>query len=513
MKAAIPYIVSAMTCFADVLPYNYLTNQPKPNFAVGHHLPHLTRWGWTLSSNACVELAKNWGYAIPLLDYATLTTASNCSVVGHFNHGMTQLASNNPTQFKLSILMDRTFYSPPTEFYSTNTSGQILSNGYPIVSPEGSDAYWSQSTSNWMKSIAIIQTNAPISAILNGGEYGLDVAGFGAAYWKQDPRISATNGYSVPRYSSNRKAHQLGFLTTAIHQQVPNRELYIFYHTGNEQNRYTILPNWFDAYALWGWNSDVMDTNTDLPSMENYFNTLLGGWGWQTNPYPNEILTRHLNGIGYSLSLGYTNNYSWVNGGNHATDPTRLSDIGRYTGFLKCLYTSGMVGGIAGYFIYPSSTNNGYLLGGPGFDAPFPPNSPPHWLLQITALAHTHALFSHLENFLWNGDLLSGPQSHIMSTDQPAYEFPNTNADITARVLSRKMRTSSEWLITAWAESGSDRNVSVTIPTLGTITVTASSTGSVYYATSPSNMVLLDEYSFPASSSISTVNVQTAIFR
>jgi hypothetical protein len=159
-----------------------------------------------------------------------------------------------------------------------------------------------------------------------------------------------------------------------------------------------------------------------------------------------------------------------------------------------------MNGAVAGYFSYPTGTN-GTLLGGPGFDAAFPSNSPPHWLQQIMALSHVHALFSHLETFTDNSDLLSGPQHHAMSYDQPAYEFTNTVADATARVLVRKLRTSNQWIVTAWNAYGTNRNVTVTIPTIGALTVLAADSGSVYQVTMTGTNVtqtLLDEYgSFP----------------
>jgi hypothetical protein len=288
---------------------------------------------------------------------------------------------------------------------------------------------------------------------------------------------------------------------------VPKRELYIFYNTGNEQARFaqpgTGGSNWEDVWSNWGWDSAVMNSNTDLPSFQDYY-VNLQSWtnaaGAQWNQIT-DLLSQHLDAVGYNYSLGATNcSYNWVCGGWSNSNTNSLADIPRYTGFLKCLYTAGMVGGVAGYFSYPTGTN-GTLLGGPGFDAAFPSNSPPHWLLQIMALSHVHALFSHLDNFLYNGDLLAGPQMHVMSLDQPAYEFTNTVADATARVLARKMCGTNLWLVTAWAADGTNRNVTVNIPTIGDLTVLAANSGSVYQVTMIGTNVqqtLLDEYaSFP----------------
>ena len=78
-----------------------------------------------------------------------------------------------------------------------------------------------------------------------------------------------------------------------------------------------------------------------------------------------------------------------------------------------------------------------------------------------------------------------------MSREQPAYEFTNTVADPAARVLARKLRSSDQWLITAWASAGTDRTVTVTIPTLGSVSVLARACGSVYQATTTS-LTLVD---------------------
>jgi hypothetical protein len=139
-----------------------------------------------------------------------------------------------------------------------------------------------------------------------------------------------------------------------------------------------------------------------------------------------------------------------------------FGDPEHYMGYLKCFYTAGMIGGVAGYFSYPKEDD-------------------PNWLWQMMVLGRAHALFSHLEDFLRNGDLLPGPNRHRWSTDLPAYEFPT--GDPEARVVARKHRQKDEWLITAWAAGGEDRMVSAEIAELGTVELEARSCGSVYRAT------------------------------
>lgn len=484
----------------------YLASQRAPNFAIPHRLPHLTKWSYPFPSNLTVELAKNWGYCVDLGD-ATTNLLSNIQTVGTLENGLVTVARSH--SWPVSVNQYRTFPLPtPDGYWVTNVAGQFIGlNGITnpatkVVSPEGQDAYWSNSAIGWAYPIAVVQSNVPITIVLNGGEYGMDVAAGGnQEAWQQDPRVQAnTNGYTWYQYSSIRKAHQQGIVSDLARAAATNRELYIFYNTTAESSR--LGAGW---ETPWAWSSLQMNAVTDLPSFESYYKDFNAGWtnvidgfGDIGNP---SALTRLLNSVGFDIALGKPLNYTWFSGGWDIGGGTNtMSDPDNYTGFLKCCYTAGTIGGIAGFFSFPTG----------GFNAVVDPSNPPQWLMQIECLAHVHALFTHLENFLYNGDLLPGPYVHGMSSDQPAYEFQTFKQPY--RVLSRKISSADEWLITAWMPYGTT-NLSVAIPTLGTVAVTASTTGSVYYATSPSNVVLLDEYSFPSSSSVTTVNVQTAIFR
>jgi hypothetical protein len=100
--------------------------------------------------------------------------------------------------------------------------------------------------------------------------------------------------------------------------------------------------------------------------------------------------------------------------------------------------------------------------------------------MQIMVLARVHVLFSHLEDFVRNVDLLPGPRKHRWSEDQPAYELPT--GDPEARVLARHHRSKAQWLVTGWAAGGDDRDVTVVISDLGTVTLRVRACGSVYRA-------------------------------
>ncbi len=119
-----------------------------------------------------------------------------------------------------------------------------------------------------------------------------------------------------------------------------------------------------------------------------------------------------------------------------------FGDLRLYEGFLKCLYTEGMIGAVAGYFSFPKG----------GFDAAFSPGKSPQYLVQMVILGRVHAAFSHQEAFLRRGSPAAGPKMHAKVTDQPAYEFPTGQPN--RRVLARKMPGERKWLITAWAAGG-----------------------------------------------------------
>jgi hypothetical protein len=149
----------------------------------------------------------------------------------------------------------------------------------------------------------------------------------------------------------------------------------------------------------------------------------------------------------------------------------RLGRQDLYAGFLKCLYTAGMLGGNAGYYAYPKG----------GFAVRFPGEAPPHWLRQMVTFAHVHALFSHHEALLRESDLLPGPAPHVWSTDQPAFEFPTGVPGV--RVLVRKHAASPLWLATAWAAEGQASEVEADVPELGRVKLVARPEGSVYRVT------------------------------
>lgn len=85
-------------------------------------------------------------------------------------------------------------------------------------------------------------------------------------------------------------------------------------------------------------------------SLSIYYKEFNSGW---TGQY--DVLTLVLNAVGGDIAQGEPLSYNWLCGGLEQKNlgPEAFSDPEHYMGFLKCYYTVGMVGGVAGYFSYP----------------------------------------------------------------------------------------------------------------------------------------------------------------
>jgi len=363
---------------------------------------------------------------------------------------------------------------PSTSYdYDVNGKEILDSNNSPVWSPLA-PATDLQSMANTIgQYMSGVSNLFPISVVLNGGERLLDVCGFDCPYWGQDPNVAAskaTSGLSWEAYISQQKAKQEMFFTNMSHTAAPTAA-YVWYSAGGNPYRADACSEWED----WDWDYKDMHTVEDYPSQQAYWAGLGDNSGytghWQMNgclgQSNNDMLSQALNAVGYAITFNQPLSYNWVNDGSGSP----LGDIVRYYGFLKAFYTAGMIGGVAGYFNYPTG----------GFDAQFDANFPPHWLLQIAALGEVHAEFSYLEDILRNGSLLPGPDMNPKEySTLPAYEFRTSYAD--TRVLARKMNGYKRWLITAWAADDVKRAVNVIIPVLGNFTLQATPAANVYDA-------------------------------
>ncbi|MFM5896651.1 MAG: hypothetical protein ACKO8W_03960 [Dolichospermum sp.] len=453
--------------------FDYLKQLPAPSFKQGHTLPPLTRFGWTLPFETRVELADRWGYALEWGGYATpKTVAKAISSPQSVQAKIMALAASDPKKYQLAVILNRALPNTPEAIWLHNNQGELVTakNGKKIWSPEAPVVALEAAAKMRAEPLQQISKIAPIAVVLNGGEYGLGVAGHISSFCEQDPRVVAAKGNrSWFDYISDRKTYQESFITKSVRKIVPNRSIYVYYPTDSNPHR-----NRSSGWKQWCYDYKYMRSVSDYPNSSTYFKEFNTGWTGNT-----DILTQVLNSVGQQIQFGDPLSYNWVCSGWIRGKKPVFGEIERYIGFLKCYYTAGMIGGIAGYFDYPNQ----------GFAALFDVNQPPNWLEQIIALARVHALFSHLEEYLRHGNLLPGPMKHIWSSDTPAYEFPTQDPNI--RVLVRQHRQKNHWLITAWAASGNTKQVNVTIPQLGQISVIARPNGSVYTANIAVNKAIL----------------------
>ncbi len=431
-----------------------LQAETSPAFAEGHTLPPLTRWGWTMPYDVRVELCERWGYALEFGGYVTQAIADRLDDPESDESKLCALTAADPDRYPLCVLTHRALDKPIGDPWCRDENGELIDEKQ-IWSPEAPDEVFEEAATRVVAPLVKVREKAPIAIILNGGEYALSVEGHHAKYWERDPKVMAAKGEREWfDYISERKARQEMVITDAVREAIPDCGMYLYYFTAGNEHR-----NRYGAWHTWCWEYEDMRPISDLPNSSIYYRHFNDGWTGGNN-----MLVQALNGVAQEIALGEPVSYNWLNAGwpRESQGDEAIGERDRYMGYLKCYYTAGMLGGVAGYFSVPKEDD-------------------PNWLWQMTALSRCHALFSHHEDILRNGDLLPGPDKHVWSKDQPAYEFPTGDAD--ARVVARKHRKRNVWLVTAWAAGGDDREVTVEIPTLGTVDVEARACGSVYRAT------------------------------
>jgi hypothetical protein len=452
----------ALSAGKSIDPVQYLKLLSAPRFKSGHTLPPLSGFGWGLTFEGRVELADRWGYTLAWGSYATSTgVAQAIANPQSVEAKMMALAAAEPKHYSLAVILSRDLPTEIAGAWLHNDRGELI-DGKQVWSPEATDAALQAAAKLRADPLAQIRKKAPIAVVLNGGEYGLSVLGAIQSLCERDPKVMASKGNrDWFDYLSERKAYQESFITKAVRQILPDRQMYVYYPTDSNPHR-----GRYGGWQRWCYDYKYMRKISDRPSSSTYFKEYNTGWTGNM-----DILTEVLNSVGQQIKFGDPLSYNWVCSGWVRADKSSIfGEIDRYIGFLKCYYMAGNIGSIAGYFDLPIGR----------FEAAFNADQPPNWLLQIVALSRVHALFSHLEDYLRQGDLIPGPMKHIWSKDAPAYEFPVQDPDI--RVLARKHRHKAAWSIVAWAASGNSRQATVEIPQLGRVDLMARPTGSVYTA-------------------------------
>lgn len=434
-----------------------LQQAPQPTFAEGHTLLPLSFWGPSFTFEERKELADNWGFCLifgrltPKLVEALDDPESDASLT-------CALAASDPERYPMHVIVAPAFTirgfvdELPADTWCRDESGELI-DGKRVYSPEAPDETFEMIAEAEVEMLRPLLDRAPVTIITNGGEYALGTVGHHLKAWEQDPKVVAAKGdREWYDYISERKAHQEMIVSERIRELVPDRRLYIYYHTEASHHR-----NRYAGWWRWTWDYEYMQPVSDIPNTSIYYRHYNSGFTGDM-----DMLVMALNATTQQIEYDEPLSYNWVTAGwpRENLGDEAIADPERYMGYLKCYYTAGMIGGAAGYFSYEDSEE---------------------WVWQLICLGRVHALFSHLEDFLRNGALLPGPEMHVWSTDLPAREFPT--GDEAARVVARKHNDRDEWLITAWAASGDARELTVEIPGLGEVTLNARPGGSVYRAT------------------------------
>lgn len=504
--AANPTVIgSASTPLDHVLSFN------RPAMRAGNTLLPLTISSCAVSSDTRLELMKYWGYG-GQLDEGT-------------NYGEDKVFAelkNNPGKYP-SVFGQASLYGVfeningqnpgypvlPPETYVRDANGKIvIRNGRPIVSPIAPDSSF-VTVGNYVGRAARRlerDTGQKFTYVTNGGEYGLWFPGDNNPWdiWGVDPRVNdAMRAQGLdPRsnddwfsFLSKNKARQERIIKETLYAnlQLGRPLAYSWYGEGfgTERGRWAGWP-WYNFQWDKYLDANGRPTVSDYASPEMYYAFHNTGWsglhGQQGIPY--DGLTLILRNAGGIRTMGQSLIFPWVSQGWDGGDSGGISDDDLYIGAMKAIYTSGAVGAAVGYYTCDGAPFQAMRVNNPvGTSVP----------TQVRGLINTakvHALFTYLEPFLRNGDLLPGDGNHAFHSwdiTTPAMEFDVAgetkvndpwNPDSkyhTARVLARKMRGADRWLVTAWANTGLDRDVRVTIdPRLGQLVLRARKAGSVY---------------------------------
>jgi hypothetical protein len=487
-------------------PLDHLKVLNKPTFKAGHTMLPLSQWSCGVEDSIRVELLKNWGYSAQFI-FGTIV-----------NQSLAKEIKANPGKYPVELAVNpliavfRNYEGTaeglpvlPADTWLRDADGKIfLDNGIPKVSPIAPDDTFFRVGQFVGEGAAKLEQelNHPIHMINNGGEYGLWVLSEDDpnTFYGRDPKVlrdfqesGNPNWYD---YNAKQKARQERILKAGIYSKLKkSNPFYSWYQESYGAAR----GRW------WGWEgyhfrwenyigSDNKPVVSDYSSPEMYYSFQNSGWtGYHKEAMiPMDALTGALKNAGGTVKLGQKYMYPWVSMGWVGGDSGGISDEDTYVGMMKAYYTIGAIGGVSGDFT---------CAGKPFLD--MYQNNPvgtaiPVQIKGFYLLSQVHALFSHLKPIVDNSVLLPGPNVHAYTSlgdITPAMEFTVDNevsfADglfgkipvPTARVVARKTNGKDQWLITAWANTGNDRNISVMIDQkLGKLKLLARRSGSVYLA-------------------------------
>jgi hypothetical protein len=502
---------------ATSTPLDQLKAINRPVFKKDHTLLPLSQSHCGIAPDISIELMKHWGY--------------NAIVARVDNGPITQEVKANPGRYNLEVALgnlvnidynydgrDPSLPVMPASYYLRDENGAfILRGGQRIISPAAPDEVVNIFADHVGRNVAQIEAsfNQPIKLIQNSGEYGVWLFGdFGPQFHGRDPAVVAAylaSGLDWHGYNSREKARHERLIKAGIFNKLKkDRPIYNVYQEsyGGERGRWGGWPNYVFRIEPF-FDANGRPTVSDYSSPEMYYKLNNSGWTGFLSMQPWDGLTQSLKNIGGTIKLGQRHIYPWVSagwdGGQGSGGESSSSDM--FMGMMKSMYTLGALGATSGYFTCEGPKFNAMRLNQPvGTEL--------HTQVRgLSVLSQTHALFSHLEDYLRNGDLLPGNGNHpytaagepeapsmefmaVGETEQQAGQFGPVTVR-TARVLARKIKNEDRWLISAWASTGVDREVRVTIDAkLGELKLQARKAGSIYIAeikNGVTNLRLVDE--------------------
>jgi hypothetical protein len=557
LVAAILFVTS--TNYSQLLPREYLQRQTKPVFRPGNTLPPLMTNGFgdatygqpgepILSFNNVKELAENWGYAFQIPSSATQSTniIQAKSIVDNpasDANKIITLVNSNPAKYKMYGMIDlnnkfgRIPLSPiecPDCFArdanndfidqngniiaaSTVTTQFLTTNHAPFVmNPFISDANLLRCSQKLGTMFDYIKQKAPITIAMDYGEAGVYIPYYAQRTWKKIPQAPTDLTSEIAGW--NWLSEKWNRIMKGLWQDIPRNltsDGFVYYYTNDAGLSNGRFGNGFgvsvDSWKGYNYNYDITKDQNKYTMGQTYFGQFNTGWGLAAinSQGIRDAFTTHMNTRALEIPLGRPYSIHWLASG---WGDNIVSENDRWTGALKCFYTTGVLGANVGLYaennatlqtlarLYPTTFNESQL---------------PDYIKQWMSHSRVHAIYSWIEPFTMNSDLMEGQKIRDWGREEryyyaggfdrakPCYEFwaypigtavptPVANpvdnfinnaavADQGARVVARKLRNSNKYLLTAWAMNGEDREVEVVLTGVGRIKVNARKAGTIYH--------------------------------
>jgi len=455
---------------------NYLKNcTVKPLYKNGHSMPRLSTWQYSGSGplEFRKELADEFNFAFSLgvdpiaaLDRYNHPNPANSYIMDA--HDSYELAKLNPEKYPIQVHIWGSSNLEAELRYPESLWAHSL-KGFPLRSKTEYWRIWGteQPDSNMMivseeraYAFRAVSKDLNIAIATYNGELNGNPS-FDSKYglpWSGDPKSVAAKGNSTwTEYFRDQWYKEKMLTIRAVREAIPNRQLLVYYGNPisykNLNSFDVIMQERYYKYGSFGstWDQGFSGrmatyrTMKSLSPVEPIFYDIVSP-GLMHQPVDNVI------------------NWNWI------------SDMARYTGFLKQMFMSGSLGATTYWDAVWAPEANGTLDANKSSEhyKDFVSKDDPRNFFdnQFVQISQVQAEFSYFEDIIRHGELLPGPNN--------TYEFPTGNAD--THVLVRKRTGQSKWLISAWTTTvGVSRNITVAIPGIGNISLNAINAGHTYF--------------------------------